>query len=158
MKIAPATFAQPWQGVQWLGPSLITPAMIIAFLWTAVGFAMVVIGAGLSAIPRDVLEAARTDGASELQVFRRVTVPLLMPVLTVVFVTQMIGVLKIFDIIYATAPGSVTNDATTLAFEMWRRSFLGENAFGIGAAIASFLMLLFVPFLIYQVRSQRKNN
>jgi len=86
-----------------------------------------------------------------------VTVPLLMPVLTVVFVTQMIGVLKIFDIIYATAPGSVINNATTLTFEMWRRSFLGENAFGIGAAIASFLMLLFVPFLIYQVRSQRKN-
>ena len=156
-QIAPATFAKPWGGVQWLGPKLITPAMIIAFLWTAVGFAMVVIGAGLSAIPRDVLEAARTDGASEFQVFRRVTVPLLMPVLTVVFVTQMIGVLKIFDIIYATAPGSVTNDATTLAFEMWKRSFL-TNAFGIGSAIATFLMLLFVPFLIYQVRSQRKNN
>ena len=157
-KIAPATFAQPWGGVQWLGSKLITPAMIIAFLWTAVGFAMVVIGAGLSAIPRDVLEAARTDGASEFQVFKRVTVPLLMPVLTVVFVTQMIGVLKIFDIIYAIAPGSVQNDATTLAFEMWKRSFLGENAFGFGAAIASFLMLLFVPFLIYQVRSQRRNN
>jgi alpha-glucoside transport system permease protein len=74
-----------------------------------------------------------------------------------VFVTQMIGVLKIFDIIYATAPGSVTNDATTLAFEMWKRSFL-TNAFGIGSAIATFLMLLFVPFLIYQVRSQRKAN
>ena len=80
-----------------------------------------------------------------------------MPVLTVVFVTQMIGVLKIFDIIYATAPGSVTNDATTLAYEMWKRSFL-DNSFGIGAAIASVLMLLFVPFLVYQVRSQRKNN
>ena len=157
-QIAPATFAQPWGGVQWLGSKLITPAMIIAFLWTAVGFAMVVIGAGLSAIPRDVLEAARTDGATEFQVFRRVTVPLLMPVLTVVFVTQMIGVLKIFDIIYAIAPGSVQNDATTLAFEMWKRSFLGANAFGFGAAIASFLMLLFVPFLIYQVRSQRRNN
>ena len=157
VQIAPATFAQPWSGVQWLGPKLITPSMIIAFLWTAVGFAMVVIGAGLSAIPRDVLEAARTDGASEFQVFRRVTVPLLMPVLTVVFVTQMIGVLKVFDIIYATAPGSVTNDATTLAYEMWKRSFL-DNSFGIGAAIASVLMLLFVPFLVYQVRSQRKNN
>jgi alpha-glucoside transport system permease protein len=158
VQIAPATFAKPWGGVQWLGPKLITPAMIIAFLWTAVGFAMVVIGAGLSAIPRDTLEAARTDGATEFQVFRRVTVPLLMPVLTVVFVTQMIGVLKIFDIIYAIAPGSVQNDATTLAFEMWKRSFLGANAFGFGAAIASFLMLLFVPFLIYQVRSQRQNN
>jgi alpha-glucoside transport system permease protein len=158
VQVAPATFSKPWSGVQWLGSKLITPAMIIAFLWTAVGFAMVVIGAGLSAISRDVLEAARTDGATEFQVFRRVTVPLLMPVLTVVFVTQMIAVLKIFDIIYAIAPGSVTNDATTLAYEMWRRSFSGQNAFGFGAAIATFLMVLFIPFLIYQVRSQRRSN
>lgn len=156
-KIAPETFAQPYKGVTWLGPKLITPAIIIAFLWSAVGFAMVIIGAGLAAIPRDVLEAARTDGATELQVFRRVTVPLLLPVLTVVFVTQMIGVLKVFDIIYAIAPGSVQNDATTLAFEMWKRSFSGQNRFGFGAAIATFLMVLFLPFLIYQVRSQRKN-
>jgi alpha-glucoside transport system permease protein len=158
VRVAPATFAQPWKGVTWLGSKLITPSMIIAFLWVAVGFAMVVIGAGLSAIPRDVLEAARTDGATELQLFRRVTIPLLMPVLTVVFVTEMIGVLKIFDIIYAIAPGSVINDATTLAYEMWRRSFQGQNAFGFGAAIATFLMVLFLPFLIYQVRSQRANN
>jgi alpha-glucoside transport system permease protein len=157
-KIAPATFAKPWGGVTWLGSKLITPSMIIAFLWVAVGFAMVIIGAGLAAIPRDVLEAARTDGATELQVFRRVTVPLLMPVLTVVFVTEMIGVLKIFDIIYAIAPGSVVNDATTLAYEMWRRSFQGQNAFGFGAAIATFLMVLFIPFLIYQVRTQRRAN
>jgi alpha-glucoside transport system permease protein len=156
-EIAPETFAQPYKGVTWLGPKLITPAIIIAFLWSAVGFAMVIIGAGLAAIPRDVLEAARTDGATELQVFRRVTVPLLLPVLTVVFVTQMIGVLKVFDIIYAIAPGSVQNDATTLAFEMWKRSFSGQNRFGFGAAIATFLMVLFIPFLIYQVRSQRKN-
>jgi alpha-glucoside transport system permease protein len=156
-QIAPATFAKPFGGVEWLGPKLVTPAIIIAFLWTAVGFAMVIIGAGLAAIPRDVLEAARTDGASELQIFRRVTVPLLMPVLTVVFVTQMIGVLKVFDIIYAIAPGSVRNDATTLAFEMWRRSFSGQNRFGFGAAIAAFLMALFLPYLLYQVRSQRKN-
>jgi alpha-glucoside transport system permease protein len=156
-QLAPETFREPWNGVEWLGPKLVTPSIIIAFLWTAVGFAMVIIGAGLSAIPRDVLEAARTDGAKELQIFRRVTIPLLMPVLTVVFVTEMIGVLKVFDIIYAIAPGSVRNDATTLAFEMWTRSFSGENRFGFGAAIATFLMILFVPFLFYQVRSQRKN-
>jgi alpha-glucoside transport system permease protein len=158
VQVAPATFTKPYGGVNWLSPNLVTPAIIIAFLWTSVGFAMVVIGAGLSAIPRDVLEAARTDGASELQVFKRVTVPLLMPVLTVVFVTQMIGVLKVFDLIYAIAPGSVQNDATTLAFEMWKRSFSGQNRFGFGAAIASFLMALFIPFLIYQVRSQRRQN
>jgi ABC-type sugar transport system permease subunit len=51
----------------------------------------------------------------------------------------------------------VQNDATTLAFEMWKRSFSGQNKFGFGAAIAAFLMLLFLPYLFYQVRSQRKN-
>ena len=54
---------------------------------------------GLAAIPRDTLEAARTDGASEWQVFRRVTVPMLAPVLSVVFITMLINVLKVFDII-----------------------------------------------------------
>ena len=80
--IGAATFAQPFGGVSWLGPKLITPSIIIAYIWVWAGFAMVVIAAGLAAIPRDVLEAARTDGATEWQVFRRVTVPLLAPVLT----------------------------------------------------------------------------
>jgi alpha-glucoside transport system permease protein len=156
-QIAPATFRKPWGGVEWLGPLLVTPSIIIAFLWTAVGFSMVIIGAGLAAIPRDVRVAARTDGASEVQIFRRVTIPLLMPVLTVVFVTQMIGVLKVFDIIYAIAPGSVRPKATTLAFEMYIRSFSGQNRFGFGAAIATLLMIIFLPFLFFQVRSQRRN-
>jgi len=156
-KIGAATFRKPFGGVEWLGPGLVTPSIIIAFLWTAVGFAMVIIGAGLAAIPRDVLEAARTDGGSELQIFRRVTIPLLAPVLTVVLVTQIVAVLKVFDIIYAIAPGSVRTNATTLAFEMQLRSFSGQNRFGFGAAIATFLMILFLPYLVYQVRSQRKN-
>src|SRR5207244_5085589 len=67
----------------------ISPALIIAYIWVWAGFAMVVIAAGLAAIPRDTLEAARTDGATEWQVFRRVTVPLLAPVLTVVFITML---------------------------------------------------------------------
>src|SRR5262249_38875012 len=77
--IGSKTFAKPFGGYSWLGPKLITPAVIIAYIWIWAGFSMVVIAAGLAAIPRDVLEAARTDGASEWQVFRRVTVPLLAP-------------------------------------------------------------------------------
>ena len=129
--------------------------MIIAYLWTAAGFAMVVIGAGLASLPRDVLEAARTDGATELQVFRRVTVPLLKPVLLVVFVTQIIGVLKVFDIILSIAPGSVWNDATVLAFEMWRQSFQFNN-FGVGSALAVFLFLLVIPIIILNIRNFRR--
>ena len=153
--ISSNTFAEPFQGFNWLGPALITPSIMIAYLWVSAGFAMVIIAAGLAAIPRDTLEAARTDGATELQVFRRITVPLLAPVLTVVFVTQIIAVLKLFDLILAIAPGSARDDATLLAFEMWRRSFSGQNQFGFGAAIATFLFLIFVPFLIVNVRRFR---
>ncbi len=154
--IGQKTFAAPFGGVSWLGPKLITPAIMIAYIWATAGFAMVIIAAGLSAIPRDVLEAARTDGATEFQVFRRVTVPLLAPVLTVVFVTQIIGVLKIFDLVLAVAPGSSRDEATVIAFEMWRKAFSGQNQFGLGAAISTFLLLLFVPFIILRFRTFRR--
>jgi alpha-glucoside transport system permease protein len=153
--IGSATFAEPFNGFSWLGPKLITPAIMWAYIWVTAGFAMVIIAAGLAAIPRDVLEAARTDGGTEWQIFRRVTVPLLAPVLTVVFVTQVIGVLKIFDLIYAIAPGSSLNDATVIAFEMWRKAFSGQLNFGLGSAIATFLFVLLVPFLVINIKRFR---
>jgi alpha-glucoside transport system permease protein len=154
--IGPDTFAQPFGGVTWLGEKLVTPSIIIAYLWIWAGFAMVVIAAGLSAIPRDVLEAARTDGASEWQVFRRVTAPLLAPVLTVVFITMLINVLKVFDIVIAIAPGSVQDNATVLALSMWRTAFAGQNDFGVGSAIAVFLFLLVIPILLLNIRRFRR--
>jgi alpha-glucoside transport system permease protein len=156
--IGAATFAKPFGGVSWLGEKLITPSILIAFLWASAGFSMVVIGAGLAAIPRDTLEAARTDGASEWQVFRRVTVPLLAPVLTVVFVTQIIGVLKVFDIVLSLAPEASRDNATVIAMEMWQRSFAGENRFGFGSAISIFLFALFIPFLILNIRRFRAES
>jgi alpha-glucoside transport system permease protein len=154
--IGPQTFAAPFNGVGWLGEKLVTPAIIIAYLWIWAGFAMVVIAAGLSAIPRDVLEAARTDGGTEWQVFRRVTVPLLAPVLTVVFITMLINVLKVFDIVISIAPGSVQDDATVLALQMWRTAFGGSNNFGLGSAIAVFIFLLVIPILALNIRRFRR--
>jgi alpha-glucoside transport system permease protein len=154
--IGAATFAQPYGGVSWLGEKLITPAVIIAYIWIWAGFAMVVIAAGLAAIPRDVLEAARTDGGTEWQVFRRVTVPLLAPVLTVVFITMLINVLKVFDIVVAVAPGSVQDNANVLALAMWRTSFGGANDFGVGSAIAVFIFVLVVPILLLNIRRFRR--
>ncbi len=155
-KIGAQTFQKPFEGIAWLGPSLITPAAMIAYIWVWAGFAMVVIAAGLAAIPRDTLEAARTDGASEWQVFRRVTVPLLAPVLSVVFITMLINVLKVFDIILSVAPGSVQDDANVIALAMWRTSFGGVNDFGLGSAIAVFLFLLVIPILLLNVRRFRR--
>ena len=153
--VAAATFAQPFNGVSWLGEKLITPAIIVAYIWIWAGFSMVVIAAGLAAIPRDVLEAARTDGATEWQVFRRVTAPLLAPVLSVVFITMLIYVLKVFDIVIAIAPGSVQDDANVLALAMWRTAFGGVNDFGLGSAIAVFIFLLVIPVLLLNIRRFR---
>jgi alpha-glucoside transport system permease protein len=150
--VGASTFAKPFGGYSWLGPSLITPSLLIAYIWIWAGFAMVVIAAGLSAMPRDVLEAARTDGATEWQVFRRVTVPLLAPVLTVVFITMVINVLKVFDIVYALAPESTQQNANVLAFAMYQTAFAGGGNFGVGSAIAAFLFLLVLPVLALNVR------
>jgi alpha-glucoside transport system permease protein len=153
--IGSETFQTPYAGVSWLGASLILPSMMLAYTWVWAGFAMVVIAAGLAAIPRDLLEAARTDGANEWQVFRRITVPLLAPVLTVVFITMLIYVLKVFDIVIAIAPGSVQDDANVIALAMWRTAF-GQNDHGLGAAIAVFLFLLVIPILLINVRRFRR--
>jgi alpha-glucoside transport system permease protein len=154
--ISSQSFAAPWDGIAWLGSQLITASMIIAYIWIWAGFSMVVIAAGLAAIPRDVLEAARTDGASEWQVFRRVTVPLLAPVLTVVFITMLINVLKVFDIVLSVAPGSVQDDGTVIALQMWRESFTAARNYGFGSAIAVFLFVLVIPILLVNIRRFRR--
>jgi alpha-glucoside transport system permease protein len=153
--IGAATFAKPFGGYSWLGPKLITPALLIAYIWIWAGFSMVVIAAGLAAMSREVLEAARTDGATEWQVFRRVTVPLLAPVLSVVFITMIINVLKVFDIVIALAPESTQANASVIALAMWRTSFSGFD-FGTGSAIAVFLFLLVLPVLLLNIRRFRR--
>jgi alpha-glucoside transport system permease protein len=159
VRLAASNFAAPYGGVSWLGPSLVTPAIIAAYVWMWAGFAMVLIGAGLAAIPRDALEAARVDGATEWQVFRRVTIPLLAPVLLVVLVTLVINVLKIFDLVYIIAPGSTQQDANVLALQMYLKSFTGGNSDqGLGSAIAIVLFLLVLPAMIFNIRRFRQEQ
>jgi alpha-glucoside transport system permease protein len=130
--------------------------IISAWLWIMAGFAMTLIAAGLAAIPRDVQEAARVDGATEWQVFRRVTVPLLSPVLVVVLVTLVINVLKVFDLVFVIAPGSVQEEANVLALQIWQVSFgPGGGDKGLGSALAVLLFLLVVPAMVINIRRFR---
>jgi alpha-glucoside transport system permease protein len=154
-QVAAATFSEGFQGVSWLGASLVTPAIIGAFSWMWAGFAVVIIAAGLAALPRDVLEAARVDGATEWQTFRHVTLPLLAPVLGVVFVTLVINVLKIFDIVFVTAPGDTQDEANVIALEMYKNAFQGDNI-GVGAAVAVVLFILVVPIMVLNLRRFRR--
>ncbi|MFJ9410773.1 carbohydrate ABC transporter permease [Streptomyces sp. NPDC101393] len=158
LRLPAANFAEAYQGVDWLGPSLVTPAIIGSYVWMWAGFAMVLIAAGLAGMPRELLEAARVDGASEWQVFRRITVPLLAPVLVVVLVTLMINVLKIFDLVYIIAPGASVRSANVLALQLFQSSFGTDVDEGLGSAIAVFLLLLVMPVMYVNLRRIRKER
>jgi alpha-glucoside transport system permease protein len=173
--VLPASnFQSGFNGIFWLGTQSVTPtgglnqtaqsllsvplvdlAMIMAYLWIWAGFAMVVIGAGLAALNREVLEAARIDGATEWQTFRRVTMPMLAPVLAVVFVTMIINVLKVFDIILNMAPGSSQADANTLALAIYNDGFTGGIHSGLASAIAVILFILVVPAMMWNLKRLR---
>ncbi len=157
LRLAASNFREPFGGVSWLGPALVTPSIIVSYVWIWAGFAMVVIGAGLAAIPRDVLEAARVDGANEWYTFRRVTVPLLAPVLAVVLVTLIINVLKVFDLVLVIAPGSSQRDANVIALQMWKTAF-GVRDFGLGSALAVFLFVLVLPAMAFNIRRFRSER
>lgn len=158
VRLPASNFSEPYNGVDWLGPSLVTPGIIGSYVWMWAGFAMVLIAAGLAGLPRELLEAARVDGASEWQVFRRITVPLLAPVLAVVLVTLMINVLKIFDLVFIIAPGSSQDDANVLALQLYRSSFGTDADLGIGSAIAVLLLLLVIPVMLFNIRRIRKEG
>ncbi|MGW7818978.1 carbohydrate ABC transporter permease [Streptomyces puniciscabiei] len=155
LRLPAGNFREPYNGVEWLGPALVTPAIIGAYVWMWAGFAMVLIAAGLAGVPRELLEAARVDGANEWQVFRKVTVPLLAPVLAVVTVTLMINVLKVFDLVYIIAPGSSQDDADVLALELYRKGF-AENQPGVASAIAVLLLVLVIPVMLFNIRRLRR--
>ncbi len=158
LKLPASNFAAPYSGLSWLGPNLITPAIMIAYLWVYAGFAMVLLAAGMAAIPRDALEAARVDGATEWQVFRRVTAPLLAPVIMVVFVTLVINVLKVFDLVFVLQQGAGANAkyADVLATQLF--DSYGNQQYGIASAIGVILVLLVLPAMIFNIRRFRRDQ
>jgi alpha-glucoside transport system permease protein len=160
VRMPASDFAQPFRGLTWLGPDLVTPVIISAWVWITTGFAMTFIAAGLAAIPRDALEAARVDGATEWQVFRRVTVPLLGPVLLVVLVTLIINVLKVFDLVFVIPPGSSQSDANVLALQMWQVAFGPGTGgdLGQGSAIGVILFLVVMPAMLFNIRRFRRER
>ncbi|MFC7218541.1 carbohydrate ABC transporter permease [Streptomyces polyrhachis] len=159
LRLPAANFAQKYNGVYWLGPSVVTWGVMSSYVWMWAGFAMVLIAAGLAAVPRELLEAARVDGATEWQVFRRITVPVLAPVLVVVMVTLMINVLKIFDLVYVIAPNESADEATVLAVLLYNVGIgTSDPDHGIGSAIAVLLLLLVIPVMIVNIRRLRRET
>ncbi len=158
LELPASDFSAAYTGVSWLGPTLITPAIIIAYLWIYAGFAMVLLAAGMAALPRETMEAARIDGATEWQVFRRVTMPLLSPVLLVVFVTMVINVLKIFDIVFVMQQpaGGNARYANVLAVQLYDE--YGNQQYGAASAVGILLVILVIPAMIFQIHNFRKSQ
>ena len=130
-------------------------ALIVAATWAWTGFCMVILSAGLKGIPAELLEAARVDGASELQVFRLVMLPLLAPTMAVVATTMVIFALKAFDIVYVMTNGNYGTDV--LANQMYKVMF-NVRDFGRASAIAVVLLLAIVPVMLLNVRRFRQQE
>jgi glucose/mannose transport system permease protein len=130
-------------------------AIALPAIWQMSGYTMALYLAGLRAIPEDLREAARVDGASEWQTYRHIILPLLSPVtLSAVVILGHIS-LKVFDLILAIAGKQVQLDVP--AIYMWNTTFDG-NFYGRGATIAMFILItvsiVVIPYLIYSVRSE----
>lgn len=127
--------------------------LIVIMIWVQAGFAMTILSASIKAIPEDVMEAARLDGASAMKMFRYITVPSIRPSLIVVLTTISISTLKVFDIVRTSTGGNF--GTSVLAYEFYVQSFRSFNQ-GLGAALAVLIFVLVTPIVIYNIRQMRR--
>ena len=139
------------QPVGWLiqRPWINNICLIVVGIWMWTGFCMVILSAAYKNIPKQLLEAARIDGASEWRVFRNVILPLLAPTAAVVATTMVVQVLKIFDIVYVMTNGNYSTEV--IANRMYKEMFNFFN-YGRASAIAVVLLILIAPFMIFNIR------
>ncbi len=144
------SLAPSFQPRAWLfDPAANNWALVVVGIWMWTGFAMVILSAGLKGIPDQLLEAARIDGANELQIFLRITLPLLAPTLTVVATTLIINVLKIFDIVYVMTNGTLGTEV--IANRMYKEMFNFRH-FGRASALAVILLAAILPVMLINIR------
>lgn len=129
--------------------------LMVIMIWAQVGFSMVLLSAAVKGVPEDTIEAGRIDGASEKRIFFNIVVPQIWPTVITVFITVLIGVMKIFDIVYVTTNGNFNTDVIGVRF--YTELFTNGNN-GYAAAIVVMLMIAIVPVMVYQVRHYRRQE
>ena len=129
--------------------------LMVIMIWVETGFAMVILSAAIKAIPDDVIEAARVDGAYGFRLFRSVQIPMIRSTLVVVLTTVMIATLKIFDIVRTVTGGNFGTN--TLSNDMYSKTFVEFNI-GRGAALAVIIFVAVVPLLVYNIVQLRKER
>jgi len=141
--------------ISWVGrESTVNYAIIFAYVWASTGFAMVVLSAALKGISTEVLEAARTDGANEWAIFRRIQLPLLSLPIAVVTIWLVINVIKVFDIVYVMSGGGPSGASEVIANRYFLETFDGGKG-GYGAAMAVIMLLMIIPVMAFNIRRFR---
>ncbi len=126
-------------------------ALMVIMIWLQAGFAMVLLSAAIKGVPGDTLEAARIDGASEVQVFFRVVIPQIASTIVVVLTTILILVLKVFDIVRVTTNG---RGNTQVIANYFYTLFEGGN-YGSAGVVVVLLVIVTIPFMILNIRRFR---
>src|SRR5438309_728026 len=117
------------------------PTIALINVWRHVGYTALLLFAGLQAIPNDVYEAAKVDGASEWRMFWRITMPLLRPVLAVVLIMTVIGSFQVFDTVAVTTGGGPANATNVLQYYIYQSAF-GRFQFGYASAMSVALLIV----------------
>ena len=125
---------------------------MIIMIWIQTGFAMVVLSAGIKSVPNEYIEAAKVDGANDVQVFFRITLPQIVPTLIVVVTTLIVTVMKIFDLVKATTNGNFGTDV--LANRMYTN--LRDGNFAASSTFAVVILALVAPVMAWNFRRNRR--
>jgi multiple sugar transport system permease protein len=141
--------------VNWLGdPVIAFWTVVLTDIWHQVSFMIVLLLAGLSALPKEPYEAARMDGASTLQSFIHVTVPLMRPVIIVTLLIRLIFAVKTFDLIYVMTRGGPGTATDLISYFIYRSAFFGLNI-GQASAISVLLLVIVLALTAYLYRYMR---
>lgn len=145
--------AQTWMQIDRF--KINTLFLIVIFIWLNAGFSMVLLSAAIKSVPEDTLEAGRVDGANRRQIFFRIIMPQIWPMVLAVFITVLIGAMKIFGIVLAMTGGNFGTNV--LAQNFYLEYFIYGNT-GPAMATVVILMAAIVPVMIYQIRHYKKNE
>ena len=146
------------EGIQFLtSRGWAIPSIALISVWKSMGYTAIIVFAGLQTIPPSIYEAGRIDGASELQMFRRLTLPLLRPILALVLVLNVIGAFQVFDLVQVTTKGGPANASNVLQMYIYSKAF-GQFDFGYASAMSLALFAILIVITFLQMRLLRASE
>lgn len=144
--------------IMFLGSSnWVIPSLAFIGVWKSMGYNAILIFAGLQTIPGEIYEAGRLDGAGEVRMFTRLTMPLLRPIMAMVLILTIISAFQVFDIVQVTTQGGPANASNVLPIYIYTTGFSEFNfGYAVTMSMALFVMLLAITF--FQMRLMRANE